>query len=102
MNRLFRLSCLCALAGLLSFTPAQAAPIPVKITTHATSSMALCRSLVTMKNFIEEKTNGKYRVDIYDQFKLGTMESVKGAYTRFVISLPIYQARKPEAPKKNE
>lgn len=75
MNRLFRLSCLCALAGLLSFTPAQAAPIPVKITTHATSSMALCRSLVTMKNFIEEKTNGKYRVDIYDQFKLGTMES---------------------------
>ena len=30
------------------------------------------------------------------------VESVKGAYTRFVISLPIYQARKPEAPKKNE
>lgn len=30
------------------------------------------------------------------------VESVKGAYTRFVISLPIYQARKPEAPRKNE
>ena len=30
------------------------------------------------------------------------VESVKGAYTRFVISLPIYQERKPEAPKKNE
>ena len=30
------------------------------------------------------------------------VESVKGAYTRLVISLPIYQARKPEAPKKNE
>ena len=30
------------------------------------------------------------------------VESVKGAYMRFVISLPIYQARKPEAPKKNE
>ncbi|HIX87150.1 MAG TPA: GHKL domain-containing protein [Candidatus Parabacteroides intestinigallinarum] len=30
------------------------------------------------------------------------VESQKGAYTRFVISLPIYQTRKPETPKENE
>lgn len=30
------------------------------------------------------------------------VESQKGAYTRFVISLPIYQTRKPETPKETE
>lgn len=30
------------------------------------------------------------------------VESQKGAYTQFVISLPIYQTRKPETPKENE
>ena len=30
------------------------------------------------------------------------VESQKGAYTRFVILLPIYQTRKPETPKENE
>ncbi|WP_294484916.1 TRAP transporter substrate-binding protein [uncultured Mailhella sp.] len=75
MNKLFRISCLCLLTALIGTSPAQAAPIPVKITTHATTSMAICRSLETMKKYVEEKTNGKYRIDIYDQFKLGTMES---------------------------
>ena len=75
MNRLFRLSCLCLMAALIGASPAQAAPIPVKITTHATTSMAICRSLETMKKYVEEKTNGKYRIDYYGQFKLGSMEN---------------------------
>lgn len=75
MNKLFKsVVCALAIASLFSAGTAFAAPKVIKVTTHSSMSGAICRSLVEMKQFIEEKTNGKYRMDIYDQFKLGTME----------------------------
>ena len=70
------LSALCALVLVIALAlPAGAAPIPLKVATHASDTSALGRSLQSMKQFIEEKSQGKYRVDIYGSFKLGTMES---------------------------
>ena len=75
MNSVLKsMACVLVFAGLLSAGPAVAAPKVIKVTTHSAMSGALCRSLVEMKQFIETKTNGKYRMDIYDQFKLGSME----------------------------
>lgn len=77
MNKLLNaVACGLACVGIISAVPitASAAPKVIKVTTHSSMAAALCRSLVEMKQFIEEKTDGRYRMDIYDQFKLGTME----------------------------
>lgn len=77
MNKFFKgITCALVFAGLLSAVPtsANAAPKVIKVSTFASPGSSIYRSLTDMKAFIEEKTNGKYRLDIYDSFKLGTME----------------------------
>ena len=65
-----------ALVSMLLLAPAaQAAPIPIKITSSVADQGSVGRSVATFKKFIEEKTNGKYRIDYYGQFKLGSMEN---------------------------
>lgn len=65
--------------GVLGLTlgagPAQAAPIPVKISTHASPSSALAMAMTDMKTYVETKTNGKYKIELYDSYKLGNMET---------------------------
>ncbi len=59
---------------MLSAAPGQAATA-VKLSTHASPSSALFIALSELKNYVEEKTNGKYEIELYDSYKLGSMES---------------------------
>lgn len=65
-----------AVFGLItSAASAQAAPISVKLSTHASPSSALFTALSEMKSYVETQTNGKYQIDLYDSYKLGNMEA---------------------------
>lgn len=68
------LACFLALTA-VPISIAQAGPIPVKIASSIADQGSVGRSVATFKTYIEDKTNGKYRVDYYGQFKLGSMEN---------------------------
>lgn len=74
MKRLLALIPLIAALLIPAHSQAADAPKVIKATTHSAMDGSLCRSFQAMKKYIEDKTDGRYRMDIYDSFKLGTME----------------------------
>lgn len=78
MNRLVKLMspALLTLGMLCLVMPSQAAePIPIKIGIGGPSDFIITRALrEVFKPMVEQGTNGKYRVDIYDNYKFGTWD----------------------------
>jgi len=68
---------LVSLGLLLPAAGVSAAPKVIKVDASVnTTTGPMYRAFTVMKNYIEEKTNGAYRVDIYDSGKLGAPATV--------------------------